>query len=440
MAQLIYSADVYADTEITWTDEGQPTFFIKGKNLGSLPTLFDKEGRFIEEVNSYFFYLKNIKKLKDINSNARALLKFWSFIEENELSWNHFPPLKRLKSTYLFRSYLLTEIEKGSISQSTSNTYINHIKNFYLWAIHEGLLQVKNDQCAPFKIETVKIINTGILAHLRPAFTVDTSDLRIRVEKDSQTKKIRALTPLSIESLTLLTQHLPRFSIEFQLQCLLAIQMGLRIQEVSTLTVEAINTAVPLTESKYRYEIVIGPSTGVRTKNNKTRQIEISVEFLAKIRNYLISERRLVRLNKLHEKIRAIKKGEVILKKEKLDIFMHCEKFEPLFISEQGNPVDKSVIGSRWGELRHVIRNKNSSFSYRFHDLRSTYGTYRLNDLLEAGIQPLESLELLMGWMGHINETTTWKYLRFLKRKEVFIEKFGTLDSIMHEAIGVGNE
>ncbi len=40
-----------------------------------------------------------------------------------------------------------------------------------------------------------------------------------------------------------------------------------------------------------------------------------------------------------------------------------------------------------------------------------------------------------MGWMGHKNESTTWKYLRFLKRKETFKVKFG-IDSIMHEALG----
>jgi hypothetical protein len=45
-----------------------------------------------------------------------------------------------------------------------------------------------------------------------------------------------------------------------------------------------------------------------------------------------------------------------------------------------------------------------------------------------------------MGWMGHKDESTTWKYLRYLQRKEVFKMKFGILDTIMHEALGVDNE
>ncbi len=40
-----------------------------------------------------------------------------------------------------------------------------------------------------------------------------------------------------------------------------------------------------------------------------------------------------------------------------------------------------------------------------------------------------------MSWMGHKNESTTWKYLRYLKRKEALKVKFGILDSIMHEAL-----
>ena len=40
-----------------------------------------------------------------------------------------------------------------------------------------------------------------------------------------------------------------------------------------------------------------------------------------------------------------------------------------------------------------------------------------------------------MAWMGHKNESTTWKYLRFLRRKKAFKVKFGILDNIMHSAL-----
>lgn len=45
-----------------------------------------------------------------------------------------------------------------------------------------------------------------------------------------------------------------------------------------------------------------------------------------------------------------------------------------------------------------------------------------------------------MGWMGHKNESTTWKYLQYLKRKEALKEKISVLDSIMHQALEEANE
>ncbi|MCS6159815.1 tyrosine-type recombinase/integrase [Shewanella baltica] len=440
MAKLIYSNDVFLDPNITFESSSPPILFPSGNNLGSLPTLYGKDGHFVTIVNYFFFDLKAVKRLKDFNSYSRALLKFWTYIEDSELHWDHFPPIKRLKPTYLFRSHLLTEVNENRLKQSTANMYINHVKQFYLWAIHEGYLHIKNENEAPFKIEQIKIKAKGSLAHIRPTITVDSSDLRIQIARSSQTNSVRSMSPLTGEDIILLAQHFPKLSEEFRLQCLLAIQCGLRIQEVSSLSIKALNAAYQLSESKFRYLIPIGPSTGVETKFSKERFIEISIELLTALRDYSISERRLKRLHKLNIKSLSISNNKLILTKNKLDIFKRCDLFEPLFISEQGNPVDKKVIGSRWTDLRKTIRLNHPKFHYKFHDLRATYGTYRLNDILDAGLQPSEALELLMGWLGHNHESTTWKYLKYLKRKEVFKEKFALLDSIMHEALGGYNE
>ena len=164
MAQLIYSSDVYVDTDIKWNDKGEPLFSMEGRNLGSLPTLYSEKGEFIEVVNSYFFDLEAVRRLKDTSSNARALLKYWTFLEESNLTWDHFPPIKRLKPTYLFRAYLLQEIAEHRLSQSTANIYMNHVKSFYMWAMYERLLSIENEKQAPFQVETVKIQNEGMLA------------------------------------------------------------------------------------------------------------------------------------------------------------------------------------------------------------------------------------------------------------------------------------
>ncbi|APX07640.1 integrase [Vibrio navarrensis] len=441
MTYLVYSSDVFKETELRKLDDGtfhcQPT----NDNIGSLPTLFYQNGIFNYEANSYLFYLKAIKKAEDLSPCAQALRAYYQFLEDNGLNWDNFPPVKRLKPTYLFRSHLLKQIKQGELAHSTASVRMNQIVNYYKWLMHDGYLCIKNEKEAPFKMEFVSIQNNGTLAHISPTFTIETSDLRIKVPRDADSKNIRPLSPLSIDALSVLTHHLLRTSEELRLQSLLAIDTGMRIEEVATFTLDALDTAIPLAESQYRFEMLLCPrSTGVQTKFLKTRTVEISSNLLQLLNQYRVSERRLKRVAKLNEKIEQLDNEVPPFTQKKIELLDRSKRHEPLFISQQGNPVTGKIIESRWVEFRAEIRQAEPSFSHRFHDLRATYGTYRLNDLLEANLPVVECMELLMGWMGHKNESTTWKYLRFLKRKEAFKVKFGILDSIMHEALGGEDE
>lgn len=437
MARLIHSQDIYSSSKIAFHSNGEAVIQNDGKNLGSLPTLYDKEGHFISVINSWFFDLKAIRKLEDLSSYSRALLSYWSFLESQELAWNVFPPIKRLKPTYLFRSHLMTEIKEGALAHSTASHYMSHVVQFYLWTMHEGYLRVKNEKTAPFTIEFVTVHRHDKLAHIKPTFTVQTSDLRIKVPKQSQSNTVNSMSPLSRESLHLVAQELVNEPIEFRLQCLLGLQCGLRLEEASSITLEVLNNARPTNEGKTRYAMLIGLSNGVKTKYDKPRTIEISSQLLNTLQNYAISERRLKRVNKLDDKIEQINMGTLSIPKLKLVEFQRCEQFEPLFVSDQGNPVDGKVTGARWTDFRQKVRQDDPSFHHKFHDLRCTYGTYRLHDLLEAGLEGSEALDCLMAWMGHNHEQTTWKYLRYLKRKDALRDKFALLDTLMHEAVEV---
>ncbi|MEA9441829.1 site-specific integrase [Aeromonas caviae] len=442
MSYLIYSADVYTKTELKTNNLGELCCEPAGSNnIGPLPTLFTQDGVFNHEANSYLFYQKFIKLAKDLSPCAKSLYAYYQFLEDNNLPWDHFPPVMRLKPTYQFRSHLLKQIKRGELAQSTASVRMNHIVNYYKWLMHDGYLKIKNEKEAPFKIEFVSIQSRGMLAHISPKFTVQTSDLRIKVDKDATSNNVRPLSPLSRESLAILTQHLPQAADELSLQILLSIDSGLRINEIATLTLTALDSARPLAESQHRYELLLSPQvTGVQTKYSKTRQIEISEPLLRALNEYRTSERRLKRINKLNEQIDYLENPNVSFKQETVEALQWCVRHEPLFISKQGNPVTAKSIEARWTEFRTQVKQQYPSFKHRFHDFRATYGTYRLNDLLEAKLPVVECMELLMGWMGHRNESTTWKYLSFLKRKEAFKVKFGLLDSIMHEALGSTNE
>nr|WP_283104089.1 site-specific integrase [Shewanella gelidimarina] len=303
--------------------------------------------------------------------------------------------------------------------------------------MHERYLTIHREQEAPFKIEFVQVKNQGLLAHIHPTFAIQTSDLRIKAPRNANCQNIRPLSPLSRDSLSLLTQFLPEVSEELRLQVLISIDSGMRIEEIATLTLDALETATAIAESEHRFEILLCPQmTGVQTKYGKTRHVEISAQLLHSLKDYKISERRLNRVSKLNEKIRKLNTENHQFKQALVELLEQSKRHEPLFVSQQGNPVSSMSLGARWGEFRANLVSAGSIFTHRFHDLRSTYGTYRMSGLLEAKLPVADCMELLMGWMGHNNESTTWKYLKFLKRKEAFKVKFGLLDSIMHEALG----
>jgi len=402
MAQLINSADVY----IEWDQQVET---LKSNNLGQLPTLYSSDGEFVSVVNSWFFDLVTVNKLKDLSSYSRALLLYWSFLEDSSLQWDQFPPLKRLKPTYLFKHFLLNKVDNGLLTYSTANHYLKHVIQFYIWAIEESVIEIPDEKTAPFVIEFVSIMRSDKLAHLKPKFIVQSADLKIRVPK----KPENSLNPLTEDALISFSNQLKKESIEFQLICLLAVSSGLRVSEASSFTVEALNSAIPTTASHSRFEVILGASTGVETKFKKQRKVEVSALLLSRLKNYSISERRLKKANKLKDKGR----------------------FEPLFISQYGNPTKKATISARWSDFRKEIKKIYRDFNYTFHDLRSTYATYRLNDLLNAGLNVSESLDCLMSWMGHSEEATTMKYVRYLKRKNAIRNKFALLDQIMHEAV-----
>lgn len=448
MAHLINSSDVFIGCDIAV--DVDPIEFREGKNIGSLPTLYDENWSYVEPVNQWFIHLKNTRRLENLSSYSRAMKHYWTFLESEKLIWDIFPQAKGIKPTYRYRNEgLLKHVKTGALAYSTANTYMAHVVQFYLWAAYERYYIIRENH-KPFEIEFVSIKKNDMLSHMMPKFVVQTTDLRIRVPKDSFSQNTRGLKPLSQAMLTHLAIQLRNASCELRLICLLGAQCGLRIEEASGFTLMALNQAVQRAGSRTHYEITIGPRNGVPTKYNKTRAIEITETLLSDLQRYAISERRLNRLDKLLNHIqlhhnaaldsRDSQLSSQGLRKGIVDLLDTANHYEPLFISQQGNPYLPSTIGTRFGEIRCAIIKSGTKFEHKFHDLRCSYATYRLHSLLEAGIEPADALSLLMGWMGHKNESTTWKYLRYLKRKEVLKEKISMLDNIMHQSIEDSHE
>ncbi|EOY5739433.1 TPA: tyrosine-type recombinase/integrase [Enterobacter ludwigii] len=430
MAKIIKASNVLYGVNASIFNDN--IIFSGGATLDCLPAMYDKDGCFVDIVNLWFLDLKTVRHLADINSSVRALMRYWSFLEEESLQWDHFPPIKRLKPTYLFRNTnLLYAVESGELASSTANIYMSHVVQFYIWSIESYHLIINDEKSAPFKIEFVKRQSNDLLAHLRPQIVVQTSDLRIRMPRYATPVK-RLLQPLTKEHLVLLSEYLRTQPVELVLMVLLATESGLRLNEVCTFTLNALAQARATNEIKTRYQITIGPLNGIKTKFKKKRSIEMSVTLFEMLKRYAISERRLRRLNK----------SQLILSNQERFSEENIRQglgqpafFEPLFISQQGNCVKPQVLNARWIELRNKINQNAPGFRYRFHDLRSTYATYRLDNLLKSGLSEGEALDCIMGWMGHKNERTTFRYIAYLRKNEILRSTFSLLDTLMDASI-----
>ncbi|WP_444996704.1 tyrosine-type recombinase/integrase [Aliikangiella sp. IMCC44359] len=375
------------------------------------PTFYSSKGQYIYPVNLWLNYLVNVRNDKDINSNVRALKRYWKFLEKHELEWNHFPTSKMLKPTYRFRNDdLLYSARRGDIQFSTASIYINHVVKFYEWAASEKLITFSGEN-SPFEFEAVKVQNKGALRHINSHFIVRTTDLRIKKPARNEEQQ---LNPLSEDELLAMGKTLSGFSEEFIIHQLLQLQSGLRVSEASTFPMNLTFNPSP---NRTRYEVEIGPHAGVHTKYGKIRKIEINSNLMKRMYLYSISERRSKRASK---------------------IVQENKKFEPLLLNQRGLPLTSNNIQQYFRRLRISIReNYSLPFNHRTHDLRATYGTYRLASLLSE-LQPDEAMALIMGWMGHKNEKTTWMYLRYLNKDKLHQQAIFMLDQLLDEAISEG--
>ncbi|MFC4700800.1 site-specific integrase [Glaciecola siphonariae] len=370
------------------------------------PTFYNKAGQYIRPINLWLNYLQNERCRKDISPAVRAIKRYWDYLEKYELKWDKFYATKSLNPTFRYRNDdLLLAVKNGTLNASTASLYIQLVINFYEWAAQQKLVKFSHSS-KPFDYQIVQIPNRQMMRHVKSSFSVKSTDLRIKVPRRTMQQSIN---PLSQDEIKIYFCNLQEVNPEFRLHQLLQLNVGLRIKEACTFP---LSTVIAPPYSSARFDISIGPFNGVATKFGTTRTVEISASLMKELYDYSVSERRYKKSLKAEDDDRS-----------------------RLLLNREGKVFSVNTIHKHFYRVKKQIEQKNKcNFSHKPHDLRATYATYRLASLLDY-LSESDALLLIMGWMGHKNESTVWKYIRFLRRNEINQEATCLLDKFLDEAL-----
>lgn len=414
--------DLILDQEIrreidTGTGELSIRFEGTGQHLGKLPLLFMEDGGSIRVANNWLIHLKANLRKKEVNTQAQALLHYFTFLNEIGMSWDEMPISIRLRPTYAFRKHLREMFKRGELARSTANSYMGSVINLYKFYLARDHFFAY----PPFKYEVVRLHRNSSHEYMKNNFIhVDTTDLRLKLPSDTRHFGLsRKLIPLgskewqAVESVyKILGMGISNSAgkgneVPLSEECKLAIELsrysGLRRSEIITLRAKEIyKPDAEQLKKKYLINtegLLLDPRQGVETKNGTIRTAEIPAELMQTLYDYINSSKYIKRRNRYQE------------------LYPEHKDNPPLLLNQNGKPYAAKTLDARWCEIRNAVRKELPNFSHKFHNLRSTYAVERLKELLNAGLREGKTLDYLQSVMGHKSRATLLGYLKFCEEE-----------------------
>ena len=337
--------------------------------------------------------------LVTMNSLANSMSLFLQWIELNDVDWHEVYAVsdsdkaKFWLPVYRYRKYLIDQVIACSIDRDTANLYINHVRQFYEWARKQRRIDK-----LPFEYKTKVIKKKRKDGNIDLLFTqygaeekgimVTTTDLLIPKKYKQKKSSDARLSPYDQDELALLYASKAVSEIGQRLKIDLAVQCGLRADEIATF--EASYVVDPtLTDKAVYYVDIVG-------KNDKERTIMMSKALMASLWLYRNSEEHQHRLSKWQ-----LAKG-------------NCDD-AALFLNRSGKFMSPKSVGNVISRVRKELRLVGKVLKRDFHDLRSTFATNLAGFLIHKNL-PIGFVQFkLMALMGHADFSTTQKYINFAR-------------------------
>ena len=396
------------------------------------PVIIQGDGNPSEIFNLYL--LKKLEQtiqydFKTFASIANQLVDFQRFLEDEKLDCLQFHNIKQFNAAFRYRTRLIDQINAGLISASSARGRINAVVNFYRLLVAENLVDHQR-YGMPFE-DVYKYIMVDNEFGARRQLAIKSHDLAIPVPaKAHNSEAIKdggELSPLSVESQTVILKALKKSSREYQLMFYLALFTGARLQTICTLRIKNLIGREPDNHGFIR--LPVGAGTGIDSKFQKPMTLLIPYWLVQDLKIYINSEQARQR----RQKSNYADSDENYVFLTKLGTPFYTSKAEQQELTEKIKTSDsfgarlklyegEAVRSYLKGVLLPEIRLIDPQFqSFKFHDLRASFGMNLLESQLQhlpEGHSAMTAVEYVQARMGHRNISTTLQYLNYKSRLE----------------------
>lgn len=368
-----------------------------GYLLQRVPQIFFFDGEPWSAANRYAIDQLNSglkKNHKTVSSFMSHLKAYASWLELEKVDWRYFPKKKKDRCLVRYRGFLVRQRDQGEIAPSTATARMSSIIRFYRWAKVNGFIEKKE------LWETkVNLVNFFTKEGLERTIAVNHTELSIPNRKRPGESLEGGLLPLSVRDRdTLLKFLLDHEKHELYLMFLVGFFSGARSETIRTLQLSTLDNVQkdPLGTGIGR--ISVGNGTKVKTKYDVRGDILIPFQLIEHLKQYAHSVRRLTRQSRSSKNDRTT-----------------------LFLTERGNTYSDTSFTKLISDLRkELIINDLLQFNnLKFHQSRASFGTGLMQIALNTLPSKSDAIVFVRDAMLHKNESTTWKYIRFIETEPI---------------------
>lgn len=351
-------------------------FKISGAPFPGFPILLDAFMNIQWQVLNFLINLftkgEKFYSLPTWEQYGRSLYDYFSFCEANGYDWKATNNTSKHSIIEKYRNWSMAEC---ALEASTVNDRLRIIYSFYEHALEECWIQ-----SLPWKgrKELLKDYKPGLIKQNTTGG-----------DHSYSTYRKPSITTIRILSLTQINTMLEAITnLELKLITRLALACGLRKQELLTFPTKYMEDPNGYPATKINYRIILNHNE-MKTKNDKSRQVDIPVSLMIDLWSYIKYDR---------EARSSLCSNE---KDKKL-----------LFLTEHGKPFANGGRG-----LNTLYKELALPFKLNPHILRHTYATHTLYVLTKMNL-PMVPLIYLRDRLGHSSIKTTEIYLHFMELVE----------------------